>query len=420
MRLLGQGQTVVFCVSDEIRLKIHEQTLKAQSAEESTIAVSDILAWAITETWKDAKRNISLWATQGRRFEQHQALWDQCREDGAVNLVPEKATGFLEDEATPLERRYRPIENVGGVGGLVEEADAITLRCQQFKNLELRAAALSEEQERELAPEIEQEREDQRPPPAEAITHYVHPDVREFVRKGTILPKSTGYTCAFQSLRNTSVSSCFDLTQFMPGLLVTWDFSHTVIHESSDDVSDLYQRSVQWILTGSDIKVGPVKHMMIISPYEAQVLYLTIQTSKYVALHLYAPRANLGYSPLDRLDLYTVPWRPVAREIPRALTVELNLFAGQLYVNSYDEYIEVCEFLGIAWEPAKDGEVIAADGFILRDLQGRVGGKSGLRNSPVAFMKILMTKIRRNCAKIDKTHMGQILDNELLTAGDFE
>ncbi|KAI0441309.1 hypothetical protein F4803DRAFT_552197 [Xylaria telfairii] len=160
---------------------------------------------------------------------------------------------------------------------------------------------------------------------------------------------------------------------------------------------------------------------MIISPYEANALLPDIQKSAHVALRLYAPRPDLGYyRPLHKLDLYAVPETLKGREIPRRLITELNLFAGQLYISSFDEYIDTCKFLGLAWEPVKDGEIIGADGFIHLDHTGRVGGESGLPTSPIEFFKVLSTKIRRNCETIDKTHMGKILDNRLLSPKDFE
>ena len=86
-----------------------------------------------------------------------------------------------------------------------------------------------------------------------------------------------------------------------------------------------------------------------------------------MTLHLYTPRPNLGFRALDGLDLYTVPVRVGTPILPRCFVVQLNLFAGQLYLSSFMEYVEVCTFLGLAWEKAEEGCVVAADGFIMRD-----------------------------------------------------
>ncbi|KAJ2996092.1 hypothetical protein NUW58_g1080 [Xylaria curta] len=395
MRLLGHGQSVVFCVPQEISSKIQRKT------------------------WKDTKRNIPLWAAQGRRHNKHKDLWAKCKESGYI-LTEELAEQFLEDEAQTLEDRYRPVRNQDATHEPDESADDIARRCQQFNGLILKAAVLQEEQERELAPEIEQERQDERPPLAKPQNHRIHQDIRIFVETGVIVEGTDGCMNAFLSLQGTSAASLFDVSKFLPGLLVSADFAGTIKIKTSADKFDSYQRPVQWILTASRTEYGQIEQAMIISPYEANELLPEIQASVHTALHLYAPRPNLSYKPLDRLDLHTVPEALKDREIPRRFITELNLFSGQLYVSSYDNYIDICRFSGLAWEPTKDGEIIGADGFIYRDRSGRVGGESGLQASPVEFFKVLLTKIRRNCETISRTHMGQILDNQLLSPEDFE
>jgi len=109
-----------------------------------------------------------------------------------------------------------------------------------------------------------------------------------------------------------------------------------------------------------------VMHMMTISPFEAQSLLLEIKNSEAVALHLYTPRPNLGFRALDGLDLYTVPVQEQPRIIPRHLVVQLNLFSGQLYLSTFQEYAELCKFLGLAWEKTDEGCIVAADSFIVR------------------------------------------------------
>jgi hypothetical protein len=214
-----------------------------------------------------------------------------------------------------------------------------------------------------------------------------------------------------------------DVSQFPNDLLVTTDFSRTIQIHGKSYISDVYQRPVQWILTstgGGGQRDNAVKHMVIISPYEAQELQSKVRQSKAVTLHLYAPRPNLGFRALDGLDLFTVPGLG-RRIIPSRFVILLNIFAGQLYLGSFPEYVEICAVLGLASEKAKEGCVVAADGFIIRDGTGRGGRKSEstFDGSPVTFLKVLMTKIRRNCERIDKTHMGTILDGRLLCSSDF-
>ncbi|KAI1137706.1 hypothetical protein F5Y05DRAFT_58721 [Hypoxylon sp. FL0543] len=434
MRLLGQGQSVVFCVSEEIQRKIRAQASEVGLPADQGISVLDILAWTIGETWRDIHRSMPLWANQGRRNEKHQEIWAEAKSGGEVEFTQAMAKSYLEDEARTLEQRYRPHVQedtiMSGQSTGDDPTDPISLRCREFKNLKLDSAALQEEEERELSPEIEQEREDEKPPPAEPAVHKIHEDIKEFVVSGTVRKGSSGYRRAFRSLRNTSAEALFDLSQFKPGLLVSTDFARTINRRDRSDMLDSYQRAVQWILTSGsledeDAAYTTIKDMMVISPYEAHFLLPLIANSRVVALHLYAPllfapQSGSGYRRLDTLDLYTVPDRLKMRHIPQRLITELNLFAGQLYFDTFDKYIDACKFLGVSWETPGEGETIGSDGFIHRDRAGRVGGESGLRSSPVAFFKLLFTKIRRNCESIDKTHMGKLLDNQLLRPSDFE
>ncbi|KAI1660392.1 hypothetical protein F4813DRAFT_292940 [Daldinia decipiens] len=429
MRMLAEGQSVVFCVPDEVQRKIRAHRADIGLPADQDISVLDILAWSIGETWRDIHRSMALWANQGRRNENHRNIWAEARSGGKVNLTRGLADKYLEEEAKTLDYRYRPRPDSDAitpsqVAG-TDTTDLISLRCNEFKNLKLNSAELQEEEERELSPEIEQERQDQRPPEAVPAIHTIHKDIKEFIDSGMIIERSAGYMPAFLALRNTSAGARFDVSQFRPGLLVSNEFANTIKRGGASDYLDSYQRTIQWILTGAppsdeDSTDTLVEHMMVISPHEAQVLLPMIMKSKAVALHLYAPRANLGYCKLDKLDLYTVPERLASRKVPQSLITELNLFAGQLYFDSYEQYVDACRFLGISCSTPREGEEIAADGFIAKDSTGRVGGESGLKSSPVAFFKILHTKIRRNCESIEKTHMGKLLDNQLLRPSDFE
>ncbi|OGM45293.1 hypothetical protein ABOM_006398 [Aspergillus bombycis] len=407
MRRLGQGQSVVFCVPDEIRHKI-----PTRASDNGSIEVSDVLCWAISETWQDMKRNIPLWATQGLRFLRHERLWNEMRTQGNIILSSSHARKFLEDETLSLEQRYRPRVMQNGLADLVQgdtsqAASLIATRCREFGSVSYHSAKMDEEQERE---------------------HGIHKEMKKLVTTGVIVEGSTAFLPAFQSLDKTSAARHLSVRQFPRKLLVTRDFAQTV--EPIDTLSfsaDVFQRPVQWILTtrhggNSTDQKSLVSQMVIISPYEAQKLYNSIKESTHVTLHLYAPRSNLGLKPLDKLDLYNVSGEVTsALCMPRDLIIELNLFAGQLYLSSYEEYVEVCDFLGVAWKPMGEDSVVATDGFILRrDTNNAEGIESTFRQSPIKFLKALMSQIRRKGDGIDKTHMGKIFNGIILNRSDFE
>ena len=422
MRKLGEGQSVVFCIPEEIQSKIQTVTGKAKDVSIDTL---DVLNWAISETHTELRRSIPLWAVQGARFQRQKAIWAEATNSAGIVMSSQQAERFQEDEAQTLERRYKPTpSDVASQGHRHLFSDskespslaAIWKRCEEFDSTHIKSSALQEEQERELSQDVEKERQVERPHPADPESHYLHPDVESFVATGIITSPSSAFIPAFQTLDNTSAADRFDMEQLPSSVLVTTDWTRTVKLVGQKPCADSYQRPIQWILTstrGSCI----VQDIVIISPYEAQELMPNIKQSAAVFLHLYAPQPNLAFPTLDELKLYTVPPLGADWQLPRHLRLQLNLFAGQLYFSSFQDYQETCNILSLVWKATEEGTIVEADGFISykHDEPSVIFTKS-----PVAFLKVFLTKIRRDCEGIDKTHWGKILGGEILRESDFE
>ncbi|KAL5371608.1 hypothetical protein DPSP01_014141 [Paraphaeosphaeria sporulosa] len=161
---------------------------------------------------------------------------------------------------------------------------------------------------------------------------------------------------------------------------------------------------------------------MIISPYEANHLFRSMEKSKFTTLHLYRARVNSSYPSLDALNFYTTPFRQPALHLPRGLAVQLNLFAGQLYFKSHGDYLETCKFLGLlpqclSEEMEKQGWVVDVEGFILSDDRSRVGGESELTKSPIGLLKGLFT-VKRNGHGFGKSHIGKLLEGHVFQKED--
>ncbi|KAL4895588.1 hypothetical protein BDV59DRAFT_211254 [Aspergillus ambiguus] len=419
LRKLGRGQSVVFCVPQEIKCRIMALT---GQAEESNIDVTAVLRWAVAETWADVERSIPLWAVQGERFERQSNLWREIRKGGQTKMSASQAEAFLEPESKSLEQRYRPgFRNSSVPASESDDRETVRLimdKCRQFCHINFGSTQLQEEQERELAPEIEQERQIQRPPSANAQKHYLHPDLCSFVSTGVLDTSSRCFMPAFKTLRTTSARKYLDVAQFLSELLVTSDFA-SAVQTPKGQPSDSYMRPIEWVLTSSGSSPpdnAVVKHMVIISPYEANLLVSKVRESAAgVRMHLYAPRQKQSFPPLDKLTLYSVPARSTDIHIPKSLRIQLNLFSGQLYISSYDEYLEICDFLGVASVTAPDNMVVAADGWIVS------GGQQTrtFKQSPLKFLRVLMSQIRKDGQEIDKTHLGKIIDGKLLSKVDF-
>ncbi|EUC50241.1 hypothetical protein COCMIDRAFT_82742 [Bipolaris oryzae ATCC 44560] len=418
MRKLGHGQAITFIVPAEIKTKIYERTGKSSDAQ---IDARDVLSWAIGETWTDLKRSLPLWAVQGERFERHKNLIN------GANTTKDDATAFLENEAVDLETRYKPrtqdtnrFTQLSNWDMCNPNIDKIVSRCRDFEAMNFGSATLSEEQERELAPEIEEERQIERPPRLDALKHQVHEHLRRLVTTGEFVTGLEAWRPAFQALKTTSARRLTNLKEFPCDLLVTLDFMQTVHAPPGSTrasfISDSYQRPVQFVVSVPDLcRPENVGNLIVISPYEANQLLPLIREHKKVTLHLFAARANVSYASLDELTLYNIGHEFTPGSISRSLTMQLNLFAGSLYLRSLDEYNELCDFLGLLQGRAEEGQQVYADGFI-----DPPTGKWGLTKSPVPFLSVLLMKIRREGEGVEKTHMGKILSGVALEEGDFD
>jgi hypothetical protein len=73
LRKLGLGQPVVFYDPEEIKSQL---LLRKKTSGYTTVRVSNVLCWAIKETWLDIRRSMPLWALQGRCFQTQHELWN--------------------------------------------------------------------------------------------------------------------------------------------------------------------------------------------------------------------------------------------------------------------------------------------------------------------------------------------------------
>ena len=462
MRKLGLGQSVVFLVPQEIETRLRTGR---NAVKRGPITVQDVLVWSIHETWADIRHSIPIWATQGETFVRQQKIWRDAYNIQGPGLLHSLKNGaaerFLDDEAQSLEKRYLPATESSSVfpfqssssSSLASPQDPqdpqdamlkrITDRCDEFQGLNINASSLQEEQERELSPETEQEREREIAPPSEPYDHKLSPQVREFARTGkktqsmmmtAASSAGSAFHGAFEIFSNTTAAAYFDPRQWPRGLLVTDDFARTVkaadngsLKSSSSSRMDNYQRDVQWLLVNNN-KAHKSEDivMVVLSSFEANALRKEMDCSSGSTLYLYAPRQNVGFAAVDDLRLYSVPGSQVGHEqiIPRNLVIELNLFAGQLYFDSYQEYTQVCSYLGLAWKAASDdGMVVSSDGFITKNKNSGDSRESGrvssFKESPVQFLKTVLIKIRHNTEGIEKTHLGKVLSGAILTENDF-
>jgi len=438
MRKLGMGQSVVFVVPPEVRQKICMSRSELYSDKE--VSTTDILQWSIFQTWAECSNSIRLWAAQGIRFQQQEALWQQAEQRAGERsrISVQDAASFLEEESQDLEARYRPRSN--GRANLDEKFGHLALerrenelmlildRCADFGITDLDDASLHEEQERELMIELQEERLVKAVEDVRAEIPDLHPAVITFVRTGRIAQDLCGFHPAFSTLKNTSLASLYDPDKWAAPreLLVTHDFARTVVplHPGKGFKADQYQRPVQWVVTrykAHGSLHSTLEHMVIFSPWEVGQLLADFAKVGCVNLHLYAPRISLSYKPLDSLRLYSVPRLPSSWVIPPKRTLQLNLFAGSLYMRDFDEYVALCEFLGL---PSRvggdDGHEAAGAPVMKRARPSRTRQPYAFIAKPLAFIKAMFMTIRRDGRDISLTDIGGILAGKILHRNDLD
>jgi hypothetical protein len=278
---------------------------------------------------------------------------------------------------------------------------SIRERIERLGVTKLVDVRMTEEQEREVDHEVEQERQVERPPKAEPASHVIYEDIREFVRTGN-LPRSSLHISRL--LAPLDVAEALNsTTEWSPSPLATADFITTICGSNSQSLTD-YLRPVNWILSSGSGKNSTV---VVISPYEANALLPIIRKSSKVRLHVYAHRVTSSMRLFSNLKFHTIPdalaqpWSS-----PAHIRTELNLFAGQLYFDSREEYERVCELLALSM--AHPGaEYCEVDGFVPPAY--RTGRSSPLTTSKIAILKRLIG-LRRKGMGYSRTHLGQILN----------
>lgn len=437
MRKLDSHQSLVFFSPPEVHQEILRMTGKFQDEE---LDSADVVQWSLVQTCRASDSIMPLWIIQGLEHSRRRRLCAafigtaDILEDGAGPLDEERTSSFYseiqEPECLPLEEMYgagskETVFRTCLTDDNARQDSTVRFLLEQwasFKEDKHKDWTLQEEQEREIAHEVEQRREIQRPPPAVALPHMLDPEVRRFVQTGTF--KTTAaqspFLRAFESLHRSSAYQHLHVlcdAVVAEDLYVTRDFVDTVqktLHSGCDE----FMRPIKWILSSFSTRV-----LVIISPFEANALLPYIRTSSRVRLHVYSAKVSKTMTYFSDLCFYTVSSCKEDYIPSLLLTAQLDLFAGCLFFENFAEYKTACGFLGILVDKQLDdglGVDMGSDGFagihVRRALNWRV--PSPFDRSPILFLKAL-TGIRRKGSAYASTHLGHLVSGNLLTEGNF-
>lgn len=275
-----------------------------------------------------------------------------------VDLSSELVSAFREKEEQRLQDLYAPASLKDNVlPGVIESSQTISDPTVQellemWRGLDsagFEGASMHEEHEREVAHEVEQETQIQRPPKVQALPRAVDAKLLDFINTGR-LENFMKFAIVYDRVVKMTSAKLDGKSDPWPHLRVTTDFARTVERPQSG-YYDSYLRPINFVLTCKrEVKPG---FLLIISQYEANELLREIQDpASGVRLQVYEPRVMKS---MTAVDVGTEPvsqsvddWRSLSSGIRR----ELNLFAGQLYLNSYKDYKKLSTDLGPRLNPS--------------------------------------------------------------------
>jgi hypothetical protein len=356
----------------------------------------------------DIKHHIPHWAQQGSDYKSRSNAWERFHNNpSSIDILK---SSWLQVEARSLETMYGVADHNSERIHPAFDIPAIRERCLELGVHSLSDSRMEEEQEREVNHEIERERQVQRPPNTQPAKHTIHPDVRTFVTTGVVSRESRAFSSPF-----TSMAGLTDSRLWSQNLLATKDFSTTICSPVSNATD--YLRPVNWIITSASPH-GTL--FVMVSPYEVNELLPVIRRSNKVHLHQYSARVTQTMKSFEDLMFYCIPSSPSPLVSPPIdVRNQLNLWAGQLYLEDLEAYLRLCNFLGLYTTETNDIP-IQADGFIEPCHRPRIAlPQSPFTKSPLPFLREL-TGLRRKGMGYMSSHLGKILHAKLLTEETFQ
>ena len=396
MRQLGKGHSVMFFAPGEVDRRIRD-LCSSKRASGGCIHVVDVLRWAMHETCEDIRHHLPFWAQQGLDHHKRFAAYEKHSATRSLEVL---RGAWLQRESRTLEEMYS-VAPCDRVNPEMHSAPSLSQRIDELGITNLIDVRIAEEQEREVDREVELERQVERPPRVQPAKHILCREIRTFVETGD-LPQAFARMPLLLSPIDMA-DALESTTEWSPSPLATNDFITTVLGSNGAGLTE-YLRPVNWILTSGS---GKNSIVIAISPYEANSLLPIIREKKKVRLNIYTPRVTSSMRSFSDLTFYSIPESPAETwTAPAHAKIAFNLFAGQLFFDSKEEYENVCILLALsrAHPGAKHNQI---DGFVPPAY--RTGRPSPFAESKIYVLKTLMG-LRRKGMGYSRTHLGQILN----------
>jgi hypothetical protein len=419
MRRLGNGQSVVFFAPLECDTYIRAAISPTDRPNATPVQAKDILRWVMKETCGDIRHYVPHWAQQGLEYLRRSQGEKNFELNGNTMILRQ---AWLTTEGRKLEDMYGTRDFNRDLMVAASKQPTLRDRLRQLGITNLDDPQLDEEQEREISHEVERQRQVERPAKMEPAIPSIDTSLKAFITSG-VLDSLTRMRKLMSPIRVPDGEH----PPWSSNLFATADFFAPVISSVRANTTT-YGRPVWWILSSKRSNI-----LIVASPYEINSLLPLIRRSQAVHLHIYTPKVVQGMRSFSDLQFYAVPplsvdWTPPSL----GSRSQLNLFAGQLYFDSYQEYFELCAFLGVASPESfrlyqRERVPRRSDGFVwprhrpnnptLQAALSDFGGRS-FYFSVVYHLKVHVS-LRRGGMDFARTHIGRLLHGRQLTMDDF-
>lgn len=403
-------------------------------ANDATLTSFDVLAWSMEQTCQALEIAKPLRAMHGLEYLRQQRIITQHSPPDLPSdrLTRNKAKvkqfwkEIQEDESRSLELLYGvQDENIGILQQLLcRESDDSMMQHLVAEYDSMNRAVIEDcnvdnEQERELAHEVERQTHVERPRPAAPLQHAIDEAMRQYIKSGT---RSDLYRCllkyAFRIFEETSAAQTMKQQKIDPvafGFYASKDFCLTV-HLTESSSCDQYLRPVNWVLQSTQHNA-----LLLVSPFEVNELLPEIRQSKAIRLHTFASRVNKAMVSFNDLQFYTPSVGSRDVTFPQVSLGPLNLFAGSLYLDSKAEYEALRRNLGVISRHRHAESIpVQSDGFVEPEAREKIGwGFCPFTKSPIQFLKEVIA-LRRSGQGFGHTHMGHLLSGRELRADAFD
>jgi len=433
LRNLGNGHSLCFVSPTEV----HRSICDLKGCEYTDDLTSfDVLAWCMEQTCQSLEIARPLRAMHGLEHVRQQRVLRELlpatstsseliSDDSRIQRFWEE---IQEDESRSLELLYGVHEErIGAFKRLLDRESVeptmqhLVTEYDSMNKTRLEDCTVDNEQERELAHEIERQRQVEKPKAAKACKHNVSKELARYIETGT-----DGAFCnsavkhAFSIFADTSAQEVMKKQKVSANafadLYVSHDYPRTVTLQGQSPIDD-FLRPANWVLSSFEHN-----KLLLISQYEANELMPLIRKSTKIRLHTFAPRLNKAMVSFDDMDFYTIGAPPGGSSCSDAAVRNLNLFAGSLYLEDAASYDSLRCFLGLVSQSRRAGEfAVNSDGYVDPDVRKIVGwpSVSPFKGSPLPFLKEVCS-LRRGGKGFAQTHIGHLVEGRALRQDAFD